>query len=142
MTNPIRILVADDNSMVRRSIRSMLDAIDGMEVVGEAKDGLEAITLVENLNPDVVIMDISMPSLDGLKATAAIQAMKTTARVLILSMYGTPTFVRQALRNGALGYVLKRTLSDELVPALYRVYEGKRFLSRLLDDSASDIGDD
>lgn len=142
MGTPIRILVADDNSMVRRSIRMMLDAVDGIEVIGEAKDGREAIDLVEELNPDVVIMDISMPNVDGLQATRAIHDMDTDAHVLILSMYATPTFVRQALRNGAGGYVLKRTLSDELLPALYRVHEGKRFLSHLLDQSAADFVED
>jgi two-component system response regulator NreC len=142
MVAPIRILVADDNSMVRRSIRMMLDAVDGLKVIGEAEDGREAINLVEELKPDVVIMDISMPNVDGLQATQVIHDMDTDAHVLILSMYATPTFVRQALRNGAAGYVLKRTLSDELLPALYRVHEGKRFLSHLLDQSAADFADD
>ena len=140
--SPIRILVADDNGMVRRSIRTMLDAIDDVEVVGEAEDGQEAITLTEALEPDVVIMDISMPGVDGLKATEAIQALDTPTRVLILSMYATPTFVRQALRNGARGYVLKRTLSDELIPALHQVHEGRRFLSHLLNTSAVDLDND
>jgi DNA-binding NarL/FixJ family response regulator len=136
MTSPIRILVADDNSLVRRGIRITLDLIDDLEVVGEAEDGEEAIALVESLNPDVVIMDISMPRLDGLKATEYIQAMKTTTKVLVLSIHADPTFVHEALRNGARGYVLKRTLSEELLPALYRVNEGELFLSQTLRESS------
>lgn len=136
MTSPIRILVADDNSLVRRGIRITLDLIDDLEVVGEAEDGEEAIALVESLNPDVVIMDISMPRLDGLKATEHIQAMKTTTKVLVLSMHADPTFVHEALRKGARGYVLKRTLSEELLPALYRVNEGELFLSQTLRESS------
>lgn len=115
----------------------MLDAVDDVEVVGEAEDGQEAIDMVESLEPDVVVMDISMPRLDGLEATERIRDMNETA-VLILSMHANPTFVRQALRRGARGYVLKRTLSDELVSALYQVHGGERFLSQQLESSATD----
>lgn len=135
MADPIRILLADDNSLIRRGIRTMLDVVDEVEVVGEAEDGHEAIALVESLNPDVVIMDISMPRLDGITATGRIQALETATQVLILSIHPNPTFVRQALRQGARGYVLKRALSEELLPALYQVSEGDLYLSRALDDS-------
>lgn len=146
MKTPIRILVADDNSLVRRSIRVMLDAIDDVEIVGEAEDGQEAVDLVEKTNPDVVLMDISMPRMDGLKATERIQTMKTAAQVLILSMYANTTFVRQALRKGARGYLLKRTFSEELLPALNRVNEGELYLSPDIDgltpdDAAIDSSD-
>lgn len=146
MKTPIRILVADDNSLVRRSIRVMLDAIDDVEIVGEAEDGQEAVDLVEKTNPDVVLMDISMPRMDGLKATERIQTMKTAAQVLILSMYANTTFVRQALRKGARGYLLKRTFAEELLPALNRVNEGELYLSPDIDgltpdDAAIDSSD-
>lgn len=137
MASPIRILLADDNSLVRRGIRIMLDSADDVEVVGEAEDGREAIALVESLDPDIVIMDISMPRLDGLKATGRIRALKTATQVLILSMHDNPTFVRQALRRGARGYLLKRALSEELLPALYQVSAGELYLSRALDDSVT-----
>lgn len=142
MAGSIRILVADDNAMIRRSVRLMLKGNDNVELVGEAQDGQEAIELAEDLNPDVVIMDISMPRVDGLEATQAIHEMNGDTHILILSMYATPTFVRQALRNGADGYVLKRNLSDELLPALRSVHEGERFLSRLLPQAAVDFLDD
>lgn len=116
----------------------MLDSADDIEVVGEAEDGQEAITLVESLNPDVVVMDISMPRLDGLKATERIQAAKTATQVLILSIHANPTFVRQALSKGARGYILKRTLSKDLLPALYRVNEGELYFSQALDESVTD----
>lgn len=116
----------------------MLDSVDDVEVVGEAEDGQEAIDMVESLEPDVVVMDISMPRLDGLEATERIRAMNETAEVLILSIHANPTFVRQALRKGARGYVLKRTLSAELLSALYQVHGGERFLSQQLESSGTD----
>lgn len=134
MASPIRILLADDNSLVRRGIRIMLDAVEDVEVVGEAEDGQEAIALVESLDPDIVIMDISMPRLNGLKATRRIRAMKTATQVLILSIHPNPTFVRQAMRGGARGYLLKRALSKELLPALYQVSAGELYLSQALDN--------
>lgn len=137
MTTPIRILVADDNSLVRKSIRTMLDAIDDVEIIGEAEDGKEAVELVESLNPDVVIMDISMPRMNGLEATELIQSKQTATRVLILSMYANAMFVRQALSKGARGYVLKRTLTEDLLPAVFRVNEGKRYFSQTLKEPAS-----
>lgn len=137
MAGPIRILLADDNSLIRRGIRTMLDAVDEVQIVGEAEDGHEAIALVESLNPDVVIMDISMPRLDGITATRRIQALETATQVLILSIHPNATFVRQALRHGARGYVLKRALSEELLPALYQVSEGDLYLSQALDDSVT-----
>lgn len=124
----------------------MLDAIDGVEIIGEAEDGQEAVDLVESLNPDVVIMDISMPRMNGLEATELIQTKQTAARVLILSMYANAMFVRQALRKGARGYLLKRTFVEELLPALNRVNEGELYLSPDIDgltpdDAAIDSSD-
>ena len=132
MSNPIRVLLADDNALVRQGIRAMLDSAKEIEVVGEAKDGQEAIDLADGLEPDVVIMDISMPRLDGLRATEFIRRTKKAIQVLILSMHDNPTFVRQALRRGAGGYVLKRALAEELLPAIHRVRRGKLFLSQEL----------
>ena len=136
MTNPIRVLVADDSPLLRRGIRVMLNSADDVKLIGEAENGREAIDLVKNLTPDVVIMDVSMPELNGLKATEQIHAMDIDARILILSMHNNPTFVRQAFRAGARGYVLKRSLANELLPALYRVYEGEHFLSPKIGESA------
>lgn len=136
MTNPIRVLLADDSPLLRRGIRVILDSTSDVKVVGEAENGVEAIDLVESLSPDVVIMDVSMPQMNGLKATERIRAMGKDVRILILSMHNNPTFVRQALRNGARGYVLKRTLARELLPALYRVNEGKRYLGQMINEPA------
>lgn len=115
----------------------MLDSVEDIEVVGEAKDGQEAVTLVESLKPDIVVMDISMPRVDGLKATEHIQAAETTTQVLILSIHANPTFVRRALGKGARGYILKRTLSKDLLPALYQVNEGELYFSQALDESVT-----
>jgi two-component system response regulator NreC len=133
MTNPIRVLVADDNSLIRRGIQFILDSVDDIEFVGEAEDGQEAVNLLESLKPDIVVMDISMPRLDGLEATEQIQARNTTTQVLILSIHASPTFVRQALSRGARGYILKRTLSKDLLPALYRVNQGELYFSQAVE---------
>ena len=138
MARPIRILVADDNPVLRRGIRLILDSVNDVKIVGEAEDGNEAIALVESLTPDVVIMDVSMPHLNGLEATEHIRSMATDTQILILTMHKNATFVRRALRSGARGYLLKRTLTEELLPALYRVNEGKRYLSQIIEDATPD----
>lgn len=132
----IRIIVAEDHKLVRRSILSLLDASTDIEVVGEAENGKDAVALVEQLKPDLVIMDISMPHMDGIKATNRIQELDLPTRVLILSMHDNQALVQQALITGAHGYVLKRKLSTDLLPAIKQVKRGKVFLSRgLLDVS-------
>lgn len=138
MTNPIRVVVADDSPLLRRGIRVMLDSVSDIKVVGEAEDGQEAVTLAGSLTPDVVIMDVSMPHLNGLKATERIRSMGIDTQILILSMHNNATFVRRALRSGARGYVLKRSIANELLPALYRVSEGERYLSQMINGLALD----
>jgi DNA-binding NarL/FixJ family response regulator len=133
----IRVLVADDHTLVRRSISALLDKAPDIEVVGEAKDGHEAVDLARKLEPDLVIMDVSMPRMDGLAATARIHLDHLSSKVIILSMYANRSLVQQALRNGAMGYVLKRTVTDELVPAIYQVLQGEVFLSHVLTSQTS-----
>jgi len=136
----IRILLVDDHPLVRQSIRALLKKATDMEIVGEAQDGYDAIKQVENLHPDVIIMDISMPRLDGISATKHILHEnengngngKGRAKVLILSMHANETLARQALHIGARGYLLKRSISEELIPAIRQVREGKIVLSQEL----------
>lgn len=140
MAKKIRILIADDHTLVRRGIRALLEHADGIEVVGEAENGQEALALVKRLQPDVVVMDISMPELDGIKATEEIQALGISTRVIILSMYANVDLVKQALQNGASGYVLKRSATEELLQAVRTAQAGKIYLSTLLDSiPGSDI---
>lgn len=128
----IRILLADDHALVRQSLRALLKKAHNVEVVGEAHDGLNAVELAESLQPDLVIMDISMPRLDGITATRRIMEMDGDTQVLILSMHANETLAQQALRMGARGYLLKRSVSEELLPAIQQVINGEVVLSRAL----------
>lgn len=128
----IRILLADDHALVRQSLRALLKKAQDMEIVGEAHDGQDAVKLVESLHPDLVIMDISMPRLDGISATRRIVEMDGDTHVLILSMHANDALVKQSIRLGARGYLLKRTISEELLPAIRQVVDGEVVISHAL----------
>jgi DNA-binding NarL/FixJ family response regulator len=125
----IRVIVADDHHLVRQGIRALLDKADGIEVVGEAADGQEAVELVEQLVPDVLVMDMAMPRLSGNQAIGRVRALGGATQVVILSMYSDETLVRQALRNGAKGYLLKRSVTEELLLAIRAASGGEIYLS-------------
>ncbi|HWP37797.1 MAG TPA: response regulator transcription factor [Gemmatimonadales bacterium] len=125
----IRVLLAEDHGLVRAGIRALLEQIEGIEVVGEAGDGREALRLAQALHPDVVIMDLTMPELNGFEATARIAAASPRSRVLVLSMHGDEEYVAQALRFGAAGYLLKDASNAELGVAVRAVARGQRYLS-------------
>jgi DNA-binding NarL/FixJ family response regulator len=128
-TKPIRIVLADNHPIVRAGIREALKELAGVEVVGEANDGREAIELVKSLSPDLVFMDISMPGLNGLEATVRITRDFPNARVVILSKHEEEPYFWDALRKGACGYLLKRSALAELRKAVHRVAGGEIFLS-------------
>ncbi|MGZ5032377.1 MAG: response regulator [Usitatibacter sp.] len=127
--NPVRILLADDHALVRAGIRSLLEDIEGVSVVAEARNGREAVALSKSTHPDVVLMDISMQDLNGIEATAQIRAEVPTARVLILSMHATEDFVRRALKAGASGYLVKDSAPLELTMALEALMRGENYIS-------------
>jgi DNA-binding NarL/FixJ family response regulator len=127
--NAIRVLLADDHQLVRAGIRSLLQRIPGIEVVGEAADGREAIRMLQEHLPDVVLMDLLMPGLNGLEATERIVKEHPGVRVIILSMNSAEEFVLQAVRAGASGYLLKNARTAELEQALRSVAEGQTYLS-------------
>ena len=129
MTQPIRILIVDDHDLFRAGLRSLLANVQDIEVIGEAGTGREAMTSVPRLNPDVVLMDILMPELNGLDATARIAAQFPSARVIMLSMYSAEEYVIQARRAGAFGYLLKNVGLAELEGAIKAVMRGETFLS-------------
>jgi DNA-binding NarL/FixJ family response regulator len=131
-TKSIRILLADDHTLVRAGIRSLLEKLPGVEVAGEASDGREVIDLIKAQQPDVVMMDISMPGLNGLQALARITRDFPEVRVVILSMHPNDEYVLQALKSGAAGYLLKRAATAELPAALQTVVGGEIYLSREL----------
>lgn len=124
----IRILIADDHAVVREGTRRILEQEPDMEVVGEAGDGEEAVNLATSLKPDVVIMDISMPKMDGIEATRLIKAACPSITVLALSAYDDDQFVFSLLEAGAAGYLLKSVRSRELVDAIRAVYSGESVL--------------
>jgi DNA-binding NarL/FixJ family response regulator len=126
----IRVLLADDHALVRAGIRALLEKLPGVEVAGEASDGREVLDLIKARQPDVVMMDISMPGLNGLQALARITRDFPRVRVIILSMHHNDEYVLQALKSGASGYLLKRAASAELSAALKTVAGDEIYLSR------------
>ncbi|WP_256789172.1 response regulator transcription factor [Frankia sp. AvcI1] len=137
-TQAVRVLLADDQALVRGGFRLILDARPGIEVVGEAGDGAEAVELVGRREPDVVLMDVRMPTMDGIEATRRIAASGSAARVIILTTYDLDEYVFAALRAGASGFMLKDVRPAELVDAVRVVFRGDALLAptvtrRLLD---------
>ena len=110
----IRIILADDHDLVRSGIKALLTMIEGVQVIAEARDGKELIALVEDLMPDIVMTDISMPRVDGITAMSEIHARHPDVRLLVLSMYDTVDFVKRAVSNGACGYLMKDAPPFEL----------------------------
>ncbi len=129
-----RIVIADDHELVRRGIRSILTAHRGWQVVGEASDGAQAARLTENLRPHVLIMDVTMPKLDGLEATRKILNDCPETKILILTMHESAQMVRRILEAGARGYILKSDLAEQLVRAVREVSQGKLFLTPKVSD--------
>jgi DNA-binding NarL/FixJ family response regulator len=125
----IRILLADDHDLFRAGIRALLDNLDGIEVVAEAGNGREALRLCQANHPDVALMDIMMPELNGLDATARLAAISPGTRTIILSMNAHEEYVLQALRAGAVGYLLKNISPRELEQAIRTVVRGETYLS-------------
>lgn len=128
MSNKIRILIADDHALVREGTRRVLEQEPDLEVVGEAGDGEEAVELATSLKPDVAIVDVSMPKMDGIEATRRIKATCPSINVLILSAYDDDQFIFSLLEAGAAGYLLKTIRSRELVDAVRAVYSGESVL--------------
>ncbi len=129
MDERIRILLVDDHAIVREGYRSLLEKQPGMEVVAEAVDGNEAYSLFKECDPDLVIMDISMPGQGGLAAIRHIKQRRPDAKILVFSMHQHPSFAVQAIRAGALGYVTKSSEPDVLIRAIHDVYKGRHVLS-------------
>jgi len=127
-----RILIADDHVLVRQGFRALLSAVEDFEVVGEAADGREALKLIRTLAPDVALMDISMPELNGLDATAHALRIQPGLKVIVLSMHATENYVMEAVRAGAAGYLLKDDGADELERAIRAVTRGERYLTSSL----------
>ena len=129
-TQPIRVILADDHTLVRAGIRALLEKLPDVEVLAEASDGREALKLAKTHEPEVILMDIAMPGLNGLEATARLFKELPKVRVIILSMHHNEEYVRRALKAGAAGYLLKKAATAELATALQRVVHGEIYLSQ------------
>jgi DNA-binding NarL/FixJ family response regulator len=125
----IRIILADDHAVMRRGLRLVLEEQTDFQVVGEAGDGREAVALAEKLSPDVAVLDITMPNLNGIEAARQICAMQAGIAVVVLSMHSDEGYVLRALKAGARGYVLKESPDTDLVQAIRSVQQGKAFFS-------------
>ena len=125
----IRVLLAEDHTIVRKGLRSLLDSEADIEVIGEAEDGRQAVEMAGELMPDVVLMDITMPSLNGFEATRQIKQRFPDVKVLVLTMHANEEYVFQILRAGASGYVVKKAAPTELVSAIRAVHRSESFLS-------------
>ena len=125
----INIVIADDHSIVRQGITALLERSTDIKVVGEAEDGLKAIEMVERLQPDILIIDISMPRLNGLQAVERIHALQLPTRVIVLSMHADELTVRQSFKVGAQGYLVKRSETEDILLAVRAVHRGELYIS-------------
>ncbi len=125
----IRVIIADDHQLVRQGFQALLARTKDIQVIAEARDGKEAVELAERLGPDVIVMDLNMPGMGGLKAAEAISSSGNPTKILILSMYSDESLVRDALQRGAKGYLLKHNSYTELVTAIRAVDQGKTYFS-------------
>ena len=135
----VKVLLADDHPIVRQGLRNLLETEAKFNVVGEAEDGLQTVQLAETLKPDVVIVDIMMPRLNGLEAIHQITSRLPHTHCIVLSMQSADPYIVQALRSGASGYVLKDSAPDEVIGAIQQVLSGKRYLSPQISEKLIDL---
>src|ERR1035438_7248572 len=125
----ITVLLADDNGVVRREFRKILELEDDLDVVGEAKDGLQAVAMAKKLHPSLVLMDVTMPLLNGLQATCQILKAVPATKVLILSTHSDEAYIIEAVKSGAMGYLIKQTSAGDVCTAIRSVHKGRTFFS-------------
>lgn len=131
----IRVIIAEDHHLVRDGIRALLERADDIEVIGEATDGAEAVALVAEMQPDVIVMDVTMPEQNGIEATRLIRGSGVATEVVILSMHTEAALVRKAVQAGARAYVLKGAVTEELLLAVRSAHRGATYLSPMASES-------
>ncbi|MEZ0395988.1 MAG: response regulator transcription factor [Anaerolineales bacterium] len=135
----ITILLADDHKLVRQGLRTMLEARPDLQVIGEAADGIETLELAARLNPDVILLDVMMPHLNGIEAGRQIRQRGIKSRIVFLSMHANAGYAVRALHSGALGYVIKDADFSEILQAIYNAAEGRRYLSAEIADEVLEL---
>jgi two-component system, NarL family, response regulator NreC len=134
----IRVLIADDHTLVAEGMRALFVSQPGLEVVGQAADGREALRQALELAPDVVVMDMSMPKMNGIEAARAIRARLPATQVVMVSMHSSPEYVQRALEAGALGFLVKRSASRDLIAAIRAAHAGRRFFGESVAEGVID----
>jgi DNA-binding NarL/FixJ family response regulator len=137
--DPYTVVLADDHAMFREGIKKIIERIENVSIIGEVNDGLELLELLKKSRPNLVILDISMPNLRGLEAIREIKKSHPKVKILVLTMHKKKEFIRQALRDGADGFLLKEDSSSELIRAVQAVKKGETFLSHLLSGALVDL---
>ena len=131
---PIKVIIADDHAVIREGLQMLLESDPDIKVIATCSTGINAVSEVKKLKPNVVVMDISMPDMDGIEATRHIAELESSSKVIILSMHGSTEHVQRALSAGAVGYLLKQSAGTEVIKAVKAVHAGKRYLSEKITD--------
>lgn len=139
MTAPVRVVLADDHTLVRAGVRRILDGQPGMTVVGEVGEGRAALEAVETLQPDVLVLDLTMPQMDGFEVLSRARDLKPDLRILVLTMHASPEYVARAIENGADGYLLKDSAVQDLVAGIESVMEGRPYYSPPIQEALGQI---
>lgn len=134
----IKIILADDHTLIRAGLKALLSFSPEFEVIGEADDGLSAIHQVEEKHPDILILDLSMPNMSGIDCIKEIRSRGIDCRILVLTMYDDEEYIKEVMRSGADGYLLKKSADSELIAAIHRIYHGKKYLNEAISETLID----
>lgn len=138
MLDTIKIILADDHTLIRSGLKALLSFSPEFEVIGEAEDGLSAIRQVEEKKPDILILDLSMPNMSGIDCIKEIRSRGLICNILVLTMYDDEEYIKEVMRAGADGYLLKKSADSELIEAIHKIYHGKKYLNESISQTLID----